>query len=263
VRIITFANQKGGTGKTTTVMNVGMALGEMGKKVLMVDLDHQGSLTIYAGVEDPNEELEVTINDVMLSYALLKDPPMLLSSIIKNVRDNVWIAQANNQLATFDLDIAQAMSRETVLDRALEPIKDQYDYILLDVHPSLSLLNMNALVASTDLVIPLSADYLSSKGVEQLLESVVAVRKVHNPKLNIAGILITRADFRTKHANEIIEATRQSFKNAIPVFETVIKEAVSLKDAPRHGKDIFLYDPKSESATAYRNLAHEIFNNGK
>jgi len=244
-------------------MNVGMALGELGKKVLMIDLDHQGSLTIYAGIEDPNEELDVTINDVLLSYARLEDPPRLLSSIIKHVRNNVWIAQANNQLATFDLDIAQAMSRETLLERALEPIRDQFEYILLDVHPSLSLLNMNALVASTDLVIPLSADYLSSKGVEQLLESVSAVRKVHNQNLIIDGILITRADFRTKHANEIIEATRQSFENAIPVFQTVIKEAVSLKDAPRHGKDIFLYDPKSESAAAYKNLAHEILNNGK
>jgi chromosome partitioning protein len=263
VRIITFANQKGGTGKTTTVMSLGMALGEMGKRVLLVDIDHQGSLTIYGGVEDPNEELEVTINDVLLSHAKLQEPPLLLSSIIKNIRGNVWIAQANNQLATFDLDIAQAMSRETILKRALEPIEDQFDYILLDVHPSLSLLNMNALVASTDLVIPLSADYLSSKGVEQLLESVIAVRKVHNKNLNIAGILITRADFRTKHTNEIIEATRQSFENSIPVFETVIKEAVSLKDAPRHGKDIFLYDPKGESATAYKNLAYEIINNGK
>lgn len=168
-------------------MNVGMALGEVGKKVLMVDLDHQGSLTIYAGVEDPNEELDVTINDVLISYALLKEPPLLVSSIMKYIRDNVYIVQANNMLSTFDLDIAQAMSRETILKRALEPISAQFDFILLDVHPSLSVLNMNALVASTDLVIPLSADYLSSKGVEQLLESVVAVRKVHNPSLITHG----------------------------------------------------------------------------
>jgi chromosome partitioning protein len=160
VEIISFANQKGGTGKTTTVMSVGMALGDMGKKVLLIDLDYQGSLTIYGGVEDPNEELDVTINDVLLSYALLKEPPILLSSIVKNIRGDVWIARANNQLATFDLDIAQSMSRETILKRALEPIQNQFDYILLDLHPSLSLLNMNALVASTDLVIPLSADYL-------------------------------------------------------------------------------------------------------
>jgi len=226
----------------------------------MIDIDHQGSLTIYAGVDDPNAELEITINDVLLSYAHLDDQPILLASIIKHVRDTVWIAQANNELSLFDLGIAQAMSRETIMKRAIEPIADQFDYILIDVHPNLSLLNMNALVASTDLIIPLSADYLSSKGVEQLLETVKAVRKVHNPELRVAGIVITRADFRTKHTNEIIESTRISFQNSVPVFETVIKEAVSLKDAPRHGKDILLFEPKSESAAAYRRLAQEVVN---
>lgn len=244
-------------------MSVACALGELDKKVLMVDIDHQGSLTIYAGVEDPNEDLDVTINNVLLSYARLEDNPILLSSIIKHVRGNVWIAQANNELALFDLEIAQAMSRETVMKRAIEAIKDQFDYILIDVHPNLSLLNMNAFVASTDIIIPLSADYLSSKGVEQLLDTVEAVRKVYNPELRIEGILITRADFRTRHANEIIEATRKSFDGSIPVFETVIKETVSLKDAPRHGKDILLYDPNSESAKAYRKVAQEVLNYDK
>lgn len=262
MRIITFANQKGGTGKTTTVMSVAVALSELGKKVLMIDIDHQGSLTIYGGVEDPNADLDVTINDVLLSYASLQDKPLLLSSIIKHVRDNVWIAQANNTLSLFDIQIVKEMSRETIMKRAIEPIKDQFDFILLDLHPNLSLLNMNALVASTDVIIPLSADYLSSKGVEQLLDTVRVVRKVTNHDLNIAGIVITRADFRTKHAKEIIEATKQNFQGTIPVFNTIIREAVGLKDAPSYGKDILLYDTSSTSASEYRRLAQEILNNG-
>ena len=265
MRIIAFPNQKGGTGKTTTVMSVGAALAELGNRVLMLDLDHQGSLTIYAGVEDPNRDLDVTIYDVLMRYSELKGKPspILLSSIIKPVRENLWIAQANNDLSLFDLDVVQAMSRETIIKRALAPIRGQFDYILMDVHPNLSLLNMNALVASTDLIIPLSADYLSAQGVEQLLESVEVVKRASNPDLKIAGILITRADFRTKHAKALIEETRVNFGSTIPIFETVIKEAVDLKDAPRYGKDILLYDSKSVSAQEYRNIAQEIINHVK
>jgi chromosome partitioning protein len=209
--IITFANQKGGTGKTTSVMNTGSALAEMGKKVLMVDLDHQASLTKHSGYKKPDINLSKdNIYNVLLSYVDAENP-FLMSEIIKNVSENLWLVPSNNNLSTFDLDVSSRIGRELILQRALEPIKSQFDYILIDIHPDLTVLNMNAFVITDKVVVVMSADYLTADEVQPLLNTLATVKRLHNKELEIAGILITRADFRTNHAKEIIDATQENY----------------------------------------------------
>ena len=194
----------------------------------MIDLDHQASLTKHTGEVKPDKNIPINnIYRVLLSYVDAENP-LLITEIIKHVDDNVWIAPSNNSLSTFDLDVSSTIGRELILQRVLEPIKGQYDYILIDIHPDLSVLNMNAFILTDKVVIPMSADYLSSQEVEPLLRTLNTVKRLHNKRLEIAGILITRADTRTNHAKDIIEATNESFKGDVNVFETLIKENVLL-----------------------------------
>lgn len=264
-RIIAVANQKGGTGKTTTTMNLGAALAEMGRKVLLVDLDQQGNLTMYAGIADPDEELAVeqTIYDVLASYADPKRKPKPVAPIIRQVNPRLSILQANGELGALDLELINALSRETVLKRALEPVRQSYDYILLDCPPDLSLIVVNALAAADEVLIALQAEYLATKGVLRLLRIAEYVKEHVNPNLAIAGIAITMADSRTLHSQQIIHATRMNFSETIQVFDTVIKSSVRLKEAPLSGTSILDYDPKGEAAASYRALAEEVDRHGK
>ncbi len=264
MRIIAIANQKGGVGKTTTTMSLGAALAEMGKRVLLVDLDQQGNLTMYAGVADPDEALEPeqTIYGVLSSYANVRRNRIQAASIIRPIKPNLAILQANGELGALDLELVSALSRETILKQALEPIKQQYDYILLDCPPDLSLVVVNALAAADEVLIPLQAEYLATRGVKRLLRIVDFVKERVNPKLVVAGIAVTMADIRTVHTKDIIKATRDGFAGQIKVFDSVIKTSVRLKEAPLSGTSIFEYDPSGESAKSYRALAGEV-NNGK
>jgi chromosome partitioning protein len=256
-KIIAISNQKGGVGKTTTTLSLGAAIAEQGKRVLLVDLDQQGSLTLSAGF-DP-ENFEETIYDVLSSYADVKQKnPHQVTAILQSIAENLDLIPANGELAALDLELDRTYNREHILRRALEVVKERYDYILLDCPPSLSLLVVNALTASSDVIIPLQADYLATKGVKRLLEIIEAVQRQLNPQLRIDGILLTMADQRTAHAKEVIESTREKFEGQIRVFDVVIKMSVRLKESPVSGQSILSYDPTSEAAIAYRKLAKEV-----
>jgi chromosome partitioning protein len=257
-RVIAIANQKGGVGKTTTALNLGSALAERGRAVLLVDLDQQGSLTISAGL-DP-EGLSETVYTVLSSYAdpKVKQPTPLATVITPVEALRVDLAPANIELAALDLELTRAYSREHILRRALEPTRGAYDYVLLDCPPSLGLVVINALTAADEIIVPLQTDYLATKGVKLLMDTVEAVQAQLNPSLHIGGILLTQADQRTSHARQIIELTRSTFDGEVPVFKTLIKLSVRLKEAPITGQSILAYDPTGEAATAYRRLAQEV-----
>ncbi len=262
MHIIAVANQKGGVGKTATTMNLGAALAEQGKRVLLVDLDQQGNLTMYTGIADPDETLEVeqTLYTVLSSYADPKKKPIPAKSIIMNIADNLSLLPTNGELGALDLELVNSYSRETILKRALDPIKADYDYILFDCPPDLSLIVVNALTAADSVLIPLQAEYLATRGVQRLIRIVDFVQQRLNEQLTIAGIAITMADHRTSHTKQIIQATRENFNGHIKVFNTIVKTSVRMKEAPASGSSILTYDPKGEVATAYRALAKEVIN---
>lgn len=255
--IIAISNQKGGVAKTTTTMSLGAALAEQGKRVLLVDLDQQGSLTHSGGI-DP-DSLEQTIYDVLSSFADMKQKqPKPLAPLIMHLAENLDLVPANGELAALDLELDRALNREYILKRALEPVMKNYDYILLDCPPNLSLLVINALTVASDVIIPLQADYLATKGVKRLLEIIEAVKARLNPRLRIQGILLTMADQRTAHAREVVESTKERFDGTLKVFDAVIKMSVRLKETPVTGQSILKYDPHGEAAAAYRKLAREV-----
>jgi len=256
--VIAVANQKGGVAKTTTALNLGAALAERGRRVLLVDLDQQGSLTISLGC-DP-DALEATIYTVLSAHADPKEksPPQLASIVRPTATPCLDLAPANIELAALDLELISAYSREHVLRAALAPVRDAYDYILLDCPPSLGLMVVNALAAADRVLIPLQADYLATRGVKLLLDSIEAVTERLNPTLCIAGIVLTLADPRTAHTREVTDRTRATFAGGIRVFETVIRMSVRLKEAPITGRSILAYDPHGVAAAAYRALATEV-----
>lgn len=257
-RVIAVANQKGGVAKTTTTYNLGAALAERGRRVLIVDLDQQGSLTMSAGL-DP-DALDDTIYNVLSSYADPKEkhPRPLATVILPATAAGLDLAPANIELAALDLELTRAYNREQILKAVLAPLRDQYDYVVLDCPPSLGLLVINALTAADEVIIPLQADYLATKGVKLLLQTIEAVTEKLNPDLRIAGIVLTLADQRTAHTREVIERTRTTFAGQLHVFETLLKMNVRLKEAPITGESILTYDPKSGAADAYRALAVEV-----
>lgn len=256
-RVIAISNQKGGVGKTTTALSLGAALQQNGKTVLLLDLDQQGSLTTSAGLVP--EELDQTIYTSLSQHADSKVKiPLSLTRLVTRAPAGMDIIPANVELANLDLELVGAYNREYILKTALKPLRDRYDYILVDCPPSLSLLVVNALAAADEVLIPLQADYLAAKGVKLLLESIETMRARLNPALKITGILITMADQRTSHTRQIIEIARSNFENQVRVFETVIKTNVRLKETPMTGKSILDYDPKGDAAAAYRALAVEV-----
>ncbi len=254
--IIALANQKGGCGKTTTTRNLAKALHERGRTVLMIDLDQQGSLTAYCGVNP--EQLDQSIYHVFASYIDIYKAPSLLAPIIYEIEPGLDLVPANEELAALDIELINALQREEILKLMLVPIMSQYDYILLDCPPALSLLVVNALVAANAVIVVLQADYLATRGVNRLLKLVSAVRSRLNPVLVVDGIVLTMADLRTRHARQIIERTRVGFDHKILVFETIIKLYAPLKDTPIAGKSILEMDGASQAAFSFRALAEEV-----
>lgn len=249
---IAVANQKGGTGKTTTTMNLGGALADLGKRMLLVDIDPQGSLGVGFGVDVPR--LDQTIYDVMVHEVNLAD-------ILQPVRENIDLAAANIYLSVSDMQLAGEIRREDRLKDALTPVKARYDFVLIDCPPSLGLLTINALSASDSVLIPMSCDYYSLVGVRLLLETIDRIQTRLNPDLEILGVLPTRFDRRTLHANEVLEEAREKLgTQGIRVFDTVIRETVRLKEAPIAGQTITEYQSKHPAAEDYRSLAQEVLN---
>ncbi|MDO8689547.1 MAG: AAA family ATPase [Dehalococcoidia bacterium] len=249
-KVIAMANQKGGTAKTTTTLNLGAALAEMGRRVLMVDMDPQGSLAVGWGISDVYN-LPKTIYQVLMGEATLRD-------VIVTVRLNVDIAPANIYLSAAEFQLINKHRREDKLKNALLTVRDGYDYILLDCPPSLGLLTVNALSAADHVLIPMSCDFYSMIGVTLLLDTIREIQVEVNPKLKILGILATRYDARTLHSREVLERTKNEIAQGLRVFEALIKESVRFKESPIVGQSILEYAGNTDGARAYRALAEEI-----
>lgn len=253
--IIGIVNQKGGTGKTTTCVNLGIDLVHEGKRVLIADCDPQGSLTISLGYPQP-DSLPVTLADLMGN--VLSAIPIHPGDGVLHHEEGVDILPANIALAGMEVSLVNAMSRETTLKQVLANYSKDYDHILLDCSPSLGMLTINALTAADCIVIPVQAQYLSAKGVEQLLGTVARVKRNINHKLKIDGVLLTMVDSRTNNSKEIASLLRSTYGPKIKVFDTEIPRSVRAAEISAEGKSIFEHDPGGKVAAAYHALTKEV-----
>ena len=258
--VIAVVNQKGGTAKTTTVENLGIGLAREGKKVLLVDTDPQGSLTISLGYPRP-DELEVTLFD-LLNKTINEDSVTAGEGILHQA-EGIDLIPANISLAGLEVALVNTMNRERILKQFLEPVKAKYDYVLLDCMPSLGMLNVNALAAADAALVPVQANYLSAKGLEQLLQTINKVKRQINPKLRIEGILLTMVDGRTNYGREISSLIRDTYGGHIKIFNSEIPRSVRAAEISAEGKSIFLHDPKGKVAEAYQNLTKEVMTNAE
>lgn len=253
--IIGIVNQKGGTGKTTTCVNLGIDLVHEGKRVLIADCDPQGSLTISLGYPQP-DSLPVTLADLMDN--VLSAIPIHPGDGVLHHEEGVDILPANIALAGMEVSLVNAMSRETTLKQVLANYSKDYDHILLDCSPSLGMLTINVLTAADRIVIPVQAQYLSAKGVEQLLGTVARVKRNINHKLKIDGVLLTMVDSRTNNSKEIASLLRSTYGPKIKVFDTEIPRSVRAAEISAEGKSIFEHDPGGKVAAAYHALTKEV-----
>ena len=247
-RAISICNQKGGVGKSTTAVNVGAFLATEGRKILLVDLDPQGNATTACGIN--RSQVRKTAYDVLIGTAKVEE------ARAQACIDRLHVLPSSFDLAGADLELSTSGSRETILKRALEGIKDEYDLIIFDCPPSLGLLTVNALVASDSTIVPVQCEYLALEGLNALVRSIEMIKQTLNPELSVAGIVLTMADHRANLTREVIDEVRGFFKEL--VFKTVIPRNVRLAEAPSFGKPICLYDAGSAGATAYESLATEV-----
>ncbi len=251
-KVIAIANQKGGVGKTTTSVNLGACLAYIGKKTLIVDIDPQGNATSGVGIEKADVEqciYDVLVDDVEASKVIMA------TSV-----ENLYAIPATIQLAGAEIELVPTISREVRLKRALEEIKEDYDYIIIDCPPSLGLLTLNSLTASDAVIIPVQCEYYALEGLSQLLNTVRLVQKHLNHELKIEGVLLTMLDARTNLGLQVIEEVKKYFQDK--VYQTIIPRNIRLSEAPSHGEPIITYDPKSRGAEVYIDLAKEVVSNG-
>ncbi|MBQ3706038.1 MAG: ParA family protein [Clostridia bacterium] len=258
--VIAVVNQKGGTAKTTTVENLGIGLARQGKKVLLVDTDPQGSLTISLGYPRP-DELDVTLFDLL--NKTINEAAVNAGEGILHQPEGIDLIPANISLAGLEVALVNTMNRERVLKQFLEPIKGNYDYVLLDCMPSLGMLTVNALAAADAALVPVQANYLSAKGLEQLLQTINKVKRQINPKLRIEGILLTMVDGRTNYGKEISSLIRDTYGGHIKIFTAEIPRSVRAAEISAEGKSIFLHDPKGKVAESYQDLTKEVLRNAE
>jgi len=249
-RVIALANQKGGVAKTTTTLNLGVAFSEKGLRVLCIDLDPQGNLTMSQGMNP--DTIQRSMFDVLVHR-------MPISEVI--ARREIDIAVASIDLAGADMALSSQIGRERALQKALEPIRDEYDYILIDTPPSLGLLTINAFVAATGVIVPVQTEYLSLRGLVQLENTLQMVRDNLNPAVSIVGIVPTMYDKRLTHSREADEILRENFGHL--VYNTRIRKTVRYAEAPVKGSSIMAYEPDGEAAALYRDLAREVLNGQK
>ena len=263
-RIIAIANQKGGVGKTTTCVNLGIGLARAGKKVLLVEADAQGSMAVSLGIQEP-DELDVTLVNIM--EKVINDEDVEPGEGIIRHEEGIDFIPANIELAGLETSLVNVMSREQVLRLYLEGVKADYDYILIDCMPSLGMITINALVAADSVLIPVEAAYLPSpeqpphlpvKGLQQLIKTIGKVHRRLNPRLSIMGILLTKVDRRTNFARDISEQIRDVYGNNIHIFENCIPMSVRAAETTAEGKSIYLHDPKGIVAEGYRHLTGEV-----
>jgi chromosome partitioning protein len=246
-RVISFANQKGGVAKTTTTLNLGVALSEQNLRVLLCDLDPQGNLTMSQGLNP--DTIERSMFDVLVHRLPIQE-------VIHHAE--VDLAVSSIDLAGAELALSSMIGRERALEKAIAPVRDSYDYVLIDTPPSLGLLTINALVASNGVIVPVQCEYLSLRGLVQLENTLSMIRENLNPDVGIEGILPTMYDSRTLHSREAVEILQENFGDL--VFDTKIKKTVRYAEAPVKGTSVLKYDPSGSAAQAYRDLAKEVLN---
>ena len=247
-RIIAVANQKGGVGKTTTAINLGACLADIGYRTLIVDLDPQGNASTGLGID--NRNLETSMYDVIMHEAPLENA--IEPASVKNL----FIAPASLELAGAEIELVPAFSRELRLRRAIETVVDDFDFILIDCPPSLGLLTVNGLAAANEVLVPIQCEYYALEGLGQLLRNVDLVRRSLNPTLEISTLICVMYDARTKLADQVVTEVREHFGDK--VCKTVVPRTVRLSEAPSFGQPIILFDPVSRGAVAYKELAKEV-----
>lgn len=259
-KIIAIANQKGGVGKTTTAFNLGIALANLGKKVLLVDTDPQGDLTTYAGFIR-QEQLNKTLSTLMEQS--INDEPITAKDVILHHNENVDLIPSNLDLSVLEMSLVNIMSREYTMRNCLSEIRKDYDYVILDCMPSLGMITVNALACADSVIIPVQSQYFAAKGMTQLLQSIKKVRKQINPELKIDGVLLTLVDRRTNLAKSIETQLREEYGSALKIYDTQIPLAIKTAESTQMGKSIFTYDKNSKVADAYSSFAKEVLESGK
>ena len=252
-RVIAITNQKGGVGKTTTSTNLSACLAELGKKVLVVDIDPQGNATSGLGIE--KNELENTIYDLFIGECELDE------CLQKNTLENLSVLPSNVNLSGAEIDLIGVEHREYILKKELDSIKDDYDYIIIDCPPSLNILTVNALSAADSVLVPIQCEYYALEGLSQLLHTVNLVKQRLNPDLEMEGVVFTMYDARTNLSLQVVENVKSNLHQTI--YKTIIPRNIRLAEAPSHGLPINVYDSKSTGAESYRLLAEEVIHRGK
>lgn len=252
-KIIAVANQKGGVGKTTTTVNLAASLGVLEKKVLLIDADPQANASSGLGI-DVEEVSQGT-------YQLLEHAISAKDAIVATNSPNVDLIPAHIDLVAIEIELVDKQDREYMLKAALKEVVDDYDYILIDCAPSLGLITLNALVAANSVIIPIQCEYFALEGLGKLLNTIKSVQKIHNPDLDIEGLLLTMYDSRLRLSNQVVEEVKTHFQDM--VFNTVIQRNVRLSEAPSYGESIIAYDATSKGAINYLNLANEIIKQQK
>ncbi|MCO5725439.1 ParA family protein [Robiginitalea marina] len=247
-KIIAIANQKGGVGKTTTTVNLAASLGVLEKKVLLIDADPQANATSGLGID---------VDGISLgTYQLLEHTRTAEETIIGTNSPNVDLIPAHIDLVAIEIELVDKDDREYMLKKAILGLKERYDYILIDCAPSLGLLTLNALTAADSVIIPIQCEYFALEGLGKLLNTIKSVQRIHNPDLDIEGMLLTMYDARLRLSNQVVDEVRKHFADM--VFETIIQRNVRLGEAPSYGESIIKYDASSKGAANYLNMAHEL-----
>ena len=258
-RVISVSNQKGGVGKTVTCVNLGIGLAREGKKVLLIDADPQGSLSISLGVQEP-DKLSYSLATVMMN--IINDEEIDVRKGIIHHEEGVDLMPGTIELSGLEISLIGVISRETILREYIDQVREIYDYIIIDCMPSLGMLTINALACADSVLIPVQAAYLPVKGLQQLIKTIGRVKRQLNPRLKFEGILLTMVDNRTNYAKDIAMQVYDAYSTSIKVFDVEIPMSVRAAEISAEGSSIYLYDPRGKAAFAYTSLIKEVMNNG-
>ena len=257
-KVIAFANQKGGVTKSTSTENIGIGLARLGKKVLLIDADGQGSLTASLGFREP-DSMEVTLPTIL--ERIIEDEDVNRNEGLLVHEEGIYLMPCNIELSALEVSMSNVMRREYILKEYVDMQREHFDFILIDCMPSLGMITVNALTAADSVIIPVQASYLPVKGLEQLIKSISMVKKHLNPSLGIEGILISMVDGRTRFSKDVIELLKETYGSAVHIFNTTIPKSVRAEESTAEGISIYKHDPNGKVAIAYENLTKEVLAN--